>query len=251
MKRSAFVSLFAAFVLLMGAKADTLKLNSGRVVNGTFVGADAHEIRFVDINGHPLTYARAEVLGITFSPPPPPPAPAPPPPLPRSVTLLAGTLIPVRLADALDTKTTKTGDLFTGTLDSNLVLGDIVVARRGATVHGKVIEASNARRLTGKSELQIALTDIIINGTARPISTSGFQRKGASEGAQTAKKTAGGAGLGAALGAIGGNAGKGAAIGAVSGLGVSLIKSGEPIVLPSETLLQFSLSQPTILPVQH
>jgi hypothetical protein len=164
---------------------------------------------------------------------------------------LAGTLIPVRLANTLDTTTTKTGDLFSATLDSNLVLGDIVVAPRGATVHGKVTEASNAHRLTGKSELQLALIDIVINGAARPVSTSGFQRKGSSSGAQTAKTTAGGAGLGAAIGAISGNAGKGAAIGAISGVGVSTIKKGQPIRLPSETLLQFSLSQPTILPVQH
>jgi hypothetical protein len=251
MKKNAFAALFAAFVLLAGAKADTLKLQSGQIVNGTFVGADAREIRFVDVNGRPLTYARSEVQGITFSPPPPPPAPAAPPPLPKNVTLLAGTLIPVRLMNSLDTTTTRTGDLFTATLDSNLVLGDIVVARRGATVHGKVTESSNAGRLAGKSELQLALIDIVINGAARPISTSGFQRKGASEGAQTAKKTAGGAGLGAAIGAISGNAGKGAAIGAVSGAGVSMISKGQPIRLPSETLLQFSLSQPTLLPVQH
>jgi hypothetical protein len=98
------------------------------------------------------------------------------------------------MVTSLDTSRTTTGDLFTATLDSNLVAGGVVVAPRGTTVNGKVINSENARRLTGKSELQIELTNIVMNGTAQTISTSGFQQKGASEGAQTAKKTAGGAG---------------------------------------------------------
>jgi hypothetical protein len=157
----------------------------------------------------------------------------------------------VRLVNGLSTSSNHTGDRFTAVLDSNLVANGVVVAYRGATLHGVVTKAEHARRLTGRSELQIALTDIVINGAAQQISTSGFQQKGSSEGANTAKKTAAGAGLGAAIGAIGGNAGRGAAIGAVSGLGVSMIKKGEAINLPPQTLLEFSLSQPTILPVQH
>jgi hypothetical protein len=101
-------------------------------------------------------------------------------------------------------------------------------------VNGKVIKSENVRRLTGKSELQLQLTNIIIDGTAHTIMTSGFQSKGGSEGKETLKKTAGGAGLGAA-------------IGAVSGVGVSMIKKGERI--PSESLLEFTLKQPTTLPV--
>ena len=68
-------------------------------------------------------------------------------------------------------------------------------------------------------------------------------------GPQTGKKVLAGAGLGAAIGAIGGNAGKGAAIGAVSGVGLAAVKKGEPIRVPSETLLEFTISQPTRLPV--
>ena len=44
--------------------------------------------------------------------------------------------------------------------------------------------------------------------------------------ALTVPEAAGGAGLGAAIGAIAGDAGKGTAIGAVSGVGVSMIKKG-------------------------
>jgi Glycine-zipper domain len=247
MKKSALLILLGALVLLAGASADTLRLRSGRRVEGTFFGADTRQIKFVGPDGQTVTYALTDVEGITFAA-----TSAPPPaalPRPTTVTVLAGTGLLVRMVDSLDTSKTQTGQLFTATLESSLVANSVIVAHKGTTVHGKVTKSENAGRLAGKSELQLELMDIVINGVAQPISTSGFQQKGKSEGAKTVKKTAAGAGLGAAIGAISGNAGRGAAIGAVSGVGVSMIKKGEPIRVPSETLLEFSLKLPTTLPV--
>jgi hypothetical protein len=249
MKKSALVILLAALVTVAGASADTLHLRSGQNIEGSFLGASTSQIKFLGPDGKPKTYSLIDVEGITFAAPPPAAVAPAPTQKPTKTTVLAGTAIAVRMVDSLDTSKTQTGALFTATLDSNLEANGIVVARKGTTVHGKVTKSSNARRLTGKSELQLELTNIVINGAARPISTSGFQQKGKSEGAQTAKKTLGGAGLGAAIGAIAGDAGKGAAIGATAGLGLALVKKGEPIRVPSETLLEFSLKQPTTLPV--
>src|SRR6266851_128249 len=202
--------------------------------------------------GQPRTYSLATVEGITFTAMRAPASAAPATsPKPANVTVLAGTSILVRMLNTIDTSQNRTGDLFSATLESNLVANGVLVARRGATVHGKVTKSEQARRLTGRSELQLALINIVINGSAHPISTGDFQQAGASEGVNTVKKTAAGAGLGAAIGAISGNAGKGAAIGAVSGVGVSMIKKGEAIRIPSETLLDFRLSQPVILPAAH
>lgn len=64
-----------------------------------------------------------------------------------------------------------------------------LLPKKGTRVNGKVIKSENARRLTGKSELQLELTSIIIDGTAHPIMTSGFQSKGGSEWKETLKKT--------------------------------------------------------------
>jgi len=169
----------------------------------------------------------------------------------KMVTVPAGTLVYVRMVDTLDTNKTKTGDRFTATLDTNLAVGNAVVVPKGATAHGRVKKASNAGRFAGKSELQIELTDIVVGGTAYPVMTSDVQQKGKSEGAQTAKKTVAGAGLGAIIGGIAGNAGMGAAIGAVSGVGLAAAKKGEPIVVPSETLLQFTLGQPASFPARR
>jgi len=247
MKKGLFAILLAGLVSVPSS-ADSLHLRSGQTVNGTFLGATTSEIKFLGPDGQFKAYALSAVEGLEFTAPPPPPPPMPRE-TPTKVTVSAGTLLYVRMVDTLDTSETHSGDLFTATLDSDLVANGVLVARQGTKVHGKVIKSENARRFTGKSELQLQLTNIIINGAAHPIATSGFQQVGKSEGAQTAKKTLGGAGLGAAIGAISGNAGKGAAIGATAGLGVSAIKKGEPIRVPSETLLEFALSVPTTLPV--
>ena len=246
------LTILVGLGLATGALADTLRLRSGQSLQGSLVSASTREIRFMGSDGQVRAFAIGQVESVAFAAPPPPPAPvaAPAPTaVPANVTVPAGTLILIRMVDSLDTSKTKTGDRFTATLDTNLAASGIVVARKGTTVHGRVKKSENARRLTGKSELQLELTDIVIGGTAHPILTSDFQSKGKSEGAQTLKKTAGGAGLGAAIGAIGGDAGKGAAIGATAGLGLAMTKKGEPIRIPSETLLEFKLQQPAPLPV--
>jgi YMGG-like Gly-zipper len=252
MKKGVLGILFAAVAVLPAASADTLRLRSGKSVDGVFLSADSSEVKFLEPGGQPKTYALASVEAITFAALPAPASAAlPPSPKSANVTVLAGTSIMVRTLSSIDTSQNRTGDLFTASLESNLVANGVLVARKGATVHGKVTKSQQARRLTGSSELQLALINIVINGSAHPLSTGDFQQAGANEGASTVKKTAVGAGLGAAIGAISGNAGRGAAIGAVSGLGVSMIKKGEAIRVPSETLLDFRLNEPVLLPATH
>lgn len=248
MKKSTFVVLLIALVFVTVAHADTLRLRSGQTLEGTFLGADTRQIKFLGPDGQPRTYALTDVGGITFASAPAPSAP-PPPPKPTSVTVPAATTLLIRMVDSLDTSKAKTGQIFSATLETSLVANNVIVARKGTSVHGKVTHSENAKRMTGKSDLQLALSDNVINGVSHPIITSSFQEKGKSEGAQTAKKVAAGAGLGAAIGAIAGNAGKDAAIGAVSGVGIAAVKKGEPIRVPSEMLLEFTLGQPTTLPV--
>jgi hypothetical protein len=251
MTRAKLVTLVATIFLVASASADTLSLRTGQTVEGVLVSADSYQVTFQGLGGPAVSYPLSGVAGVTFAAPPPPQPYIAAAPQPTTATLFAGSIISVRMVTSLSTESNHTGDLFTATLDSNLAAGNIIVARRGATVHGVVTKCDNARRLVGRSELQVELTDIVINGTAVPISTNGFQQAGSSEGANTARKTAGGAGLGAIIGSFSGNAGKGAAIGAASGLGVSMIRKGQPIRFPAETLLQFSLSQPTVVPVQR
>jgi hypothetical protein len=250
MRKATCLILLGTLLAVAGATADDLHLRSGQTVEGIFLGADTRQVKFQGPEGQPKAYALTDIEAVTFAAERPAPAPKPTsPPKPTSATVLAGTNLLVRMVDSLDTSKTQTGQLFTATLETSLVANDVIVARKGTTVHGKVTKSSNAGRMAGKSELQLELSDIVINGSAVPIATSGFQQKGSSSGGSTAKKTAAGAGLGAAIGAIGGNAGKGAAIGAVTGVGLSAATKGQSIRVPSETLLEFTTSVPTTLPV--
>jgi hypothetical protein len=170
----------------------------------------------------------------------------------KRITIPAGTRILIRMVDSIDSSKEKTGYRFTATLETNLQMDNLVVAPRGTTVYGQLINASSAGRMKGSSELTLELTDIVINGTAYPMLTSTYEIKGKGEGGNTAKKVLGGAGLGALIGGIAGG-GKGAGIGALIGAGtgtaISASKKGEQLVIPSESLLEFRLEQPAPLPV--
>jgi hypothetical protein len=169
----------------------------------------------------------------------------------ETVTVPAGTRVLIRMIDSVDSSKQKAGFRFTATLETNLQAVDVVVAPRGTTVYGKLASASSAGRTSGSSELTLELTDIVINGTAYPLLSNTYEVKGAGEGSKTAKKVVGGAGLGALIGGIAGG-GKGAGIGALAGAagGTALAasKKGQQLSIPSESLLEFRLQQPAILP---
>jgi hypothetical protein len=169
----------------------------------------------------------------------------------EQVTVPAGTRILIRMTDSVDSTKQKTGDRFTASLETNLQADNMVVAPRGATVYGRLVQASSAGRMSGSSQLTLELTDIVIRGTAYPLLTDTYEVKGKGEGSKTAKKVFGGAGLGALIGGIAGG-GTGAAIGvlagAAGGTAVAASKKGEQLSIPSESLLEFRLGQPASLP---
>jgi|SRR5215469_8451114 len=172
----------------------------------------------------------------------------------KTVTVPAGTRILIRMVDSVDSSKQKAGFRFTATLETNLQAVDAVVAPRGATVYGHLSSASSAGKMAGSSQLTLELTDIVISGTAYPLLSSTYEVKGSGEGSKTAKKVVGGAGLGALIGGIAGG-GKGAGIGALAGAAggtaVAASKKGEQLSIPSESLLEFRLQQPAILPASN
>jgi hypothetical protein len=233
--------------MVLPACADTLKLKNGKLIQGSFKSGDGQQIVFADLNGQPMSYSLTYVDSLTFAPLPEPPKPAP-----AAGTLIAvpaGTQLLIRMVDTLDSSKTEKGQRFAASLDTNLAANGVVVARKGTTVYGKVLESASAGRAVGKSKMTIQLTEIVIDGTAMPILTDTFDTEGKSSGGRTARRTLGGAGLGAAFGAIGGNAGKGAAIGATVGGVASVVQKGDQVEIPSEALLEFRLQQPVTLPV--
>jgi len=225
--------------------ADTLHLKSGQTIYGTFNGRTPQGIQFTGADGRTQIYPYQEVDNLNFGPIPAPPQPAPA----QRIVVPPGTILFVRMNDTVDTSSAYTGQLFTATLATDLAAEGYVVARMGTTVYGQVLEANSAGRAAGESQLKLQLTQIVIGGTAIPIVTDVFDSKGKSSTRRSFRRLFGGAGLGAAIGAIAGNAGMGAAIGAVAGGALSVVQKGNQIQIPAETQLEFHLEQPVTLPI--
>ncbi|MGP0072959.1 MAG: hypothetical protein ACLPWF_13625 [Bryobacteraceae bacterium] len=85
-----------------------------------------------------------------------PPAKAEAPNAP-SVTLAAGTLLPVRIGENLSSARNQPGDSFSATLTQPLVIDGWVIAERGARVEGRVVDKGGAH--LGISIVRLALSD--------------------------------------------------------------------------------------------
>jgi hypothetical protein len=260
------VLFVAALSLLLAAAAaaDTLELRDGRVLQGRYLGGTRAVLRF-EVDGAVQTFSTNDIVAVTFtsgsgigaaSPVNAPPAPEPQGSAPQasddSVTLPAGQSLLVRMIDGVDSSKNNVGDVFKASLETDLVVGNTVVARKGTDLYGRLSNAKEAGHLSGSSELQLELTRIVIDGKDYPIVSSDYTLKGKGRGSDTAKKVGGGAVAGAIIGAIAGG-GKGAAIGAgvgsAAGAGVQVFTRGQQVKVPSETLLEFRLQQPSTVAI--
>jgi hypothetical protein len=260
--------LLAALALMLfyagAASADTLELKDGRVLKGKYLGGTQAVLRF-ELNGEVQTFNTADVVALTFtgrSAPAAAPSAGMAPAatsMPNAdpggaVTIPAGQSLLVRMIDGVDSAKNHVGDVFHASLETDLTIGNTVVARKGTDVYGRLADAQKSGTFTGKSELQLELTRMVIDGKDYPVVSSDYTLQGKGQGASTAKKVGGIAAAGAIIGAIAGG-GKGAAIGAAAGgatgAGVQVLTKGAQVKVPSETLLEFRLQQPvTVSPAR-
>jgi hypothetical protein len=154
----------------------------------------------------------------------------------------------VRTISTISTKTNKVGESFAATLTESIVEGDWVIAKKGADVEGVIVESDPGGRVKGVATVQVALKRLTLaDGRKVAIRTTSVERDAKSSKKKDAAKVGIGAGIGAAIGAIAGG-GKGAAIGAgaggAGGTALVLGTRGDPAVIPSESLLTFTLKAP-------
>lgn len=171
--------------------------------------------------------------------------PAAPPSLPEGTPLL------VRTSTTLSTKTQETGQSFVAHLQQALVVDGRVLAPKGAELLGVIVDSDRGGRVKGRSSLGVQMTRLhTAAGPTIAISTSTYTVVANATKGKDAAKVGIGSGVGAAIGAIVGG-GKGAAIGAAAGAGAGagtvLATHGDAAVIPSETVLQFTLNAPAAL----
>jgi hypothetical protein len=259
--RFAFAVMAAA--LIGSGFADTLTLKNGKVVNGTYLGGTARQVR-MEVGDQIQSFDISEVSTLQFvSAAAPAPAPAakesnvfrtdttqaaaPAGDAGEGVLLPAGTSFVVRMIDSVDSQTNRVGQTFAASLDEPVVVDGNQVIPRGADVMVKLVDDKESGKVTGSTVLTLDLMSVKVNGRVVDVNTAAVSRASAGRGSRTAKMAGGGAALGAIIGAIAGG-GKGAAIGAGAGAGAGtagqVITKGQKVHIPSETRLTFNLDTP-------
>jgi hypothetical protein len=272
-------------LLLFGswASADQIILRDGTIYTGTFIRGDSRTVDF-RILGRTENFQISDIDRVVFSPPVIEPAqetaatpaftPAEKPTsdptdlyesartapseqiyrtdTDSTATFTEGTPIVVRTTTAIDTDRNRVGDVFDAILDEPLEKNGRVIASRGTKVKGRISYAQESGKLSGRSQLMLELTELIVNGKTYYLRTADHVEEGSSRGERTAATVGGTAAIGAIIGAIAGG-GKGAAIGAASGAGVGtgvqVLTRGEVLKIPAETILEFQLQAPMTISI--
>ncbi len=249
MRRLLLAGLTAALVQIP-AQADTIELADGTLLEGSLVGMsngimmfntgtqieafpEDQVVAIYNSEGIATREAEAKAAEEAQS-------------LPQggNVTLPSGTRLVIRTSEALDTKRHSEGHRFRGQLESAVTVDGMTVIGRGTTVYGQIVQANQAGRVAGSSELAVTFTDILIEDQMYEIATDGLKAQTGNEAGRTAGRTARAAALGGLYGGSS-SAKKGAKI----GLGASIITSGASVNIPAGTLVETNLRAPLVLPL--
>jgi len=162
------------------------------------------------------------------------------------VTVPVGTKLRVSLLDPVSSDKSEAGDQFLASLTEPVVVSGKTIFPKGTKVRGRVVDANGAGRVKGRAMLELTLTQIFgREGKSITISTKPNMAVAESTKKRDAAIIGGGAGIGAAVGALTGG-GKGAAIGAAvgggAGTGTVLATKGKEIRYGREYPLSFTLA---------
>jgi len=159
----------------------------------------------------------------------------------QAATIPSGSHATVRLNTSLSSATANAGQIWHGTLTSDIIVHGKKVTRAGDPVKGKVTYVNRSGRLHKPGALTLRLSSI--NGET--VYSSRISREGKSHTKSNVTKIGGGAAAGALIGGLAGG-GKGAAIGTVAGAGagtgVAAATGKEEVSIPAESVLTFTIT---------
>jgi len=170
------------------------------------------------------------------------------------VTIPAGTTLTVRMADSIDSDQNYAGETFRATVDTAVTINGKIVVPQGAEAIGRVTSVMQPGRFRGRSVVMLELTALNFDGKSVAILTSAHQEMAGSRGKQTAMYAGGGGLLGTVIGAIaGGGVGFliGSSVGAAGGAVVQAVRGPEPVRIPAESLMLFTVQSPVSLEVEY
>jgi hypothetical protein len=185
----------------------------------------------------------------------------------RGMEIPAGTQIPLKLRQAISTKSAKPGDAVYAETVFPVVLNDRILIPSGTYVQGRISEVKRPGRVKGRAEILMHFTSLIFPNGYTAILPGSVHNMPGSEGqhvkgeegtvqqnpdtgkdAGTIAKTAGaGAGIGGLAGQSVKDAAIGGGVGAAAGLIATLVTRGPDVMLPEGTSVQMVLQRPLVI----
>jgi hypothetical protein len=174
-------------------------------------------------------------------------------PLLAQSVIASGTQIAVRVDQAITANASSVGQVYPATVSGDVRdrNGNLAIPN-GSPAELIVVKAANQNavsKVIDKNAVTLGLQTVTANGRRYLLNTNTNSEKGSSGvgmNKRTGEYVGGGALAGVLVGALAGG-GKGAAIGALAGgaagAGAEILTKGSQVKIPSETLLQFQLSQ--------
>jgi hypothetical protein len=256
-RQTLWMTLLLTVIVGVSLSADRVRLRSGKIVTGTFIGADSRAVRVLLEDGRVSEIPIEDAVTVEFAArkpaaPPAKPAPAAAPrpasqPAPKQAPALvvpSGTVINIRLTQPIDVDLSFAGQTFKALVDDPVTLNGVLAIPRGAAATLQAVAVKQSGTMKGSDKISLKLHSIAFAGYVYEVSSAYVEGKGKGEGKKTARKVGGGAGLGAIVGGIAGG-GEGAAIGAlVGGVGGAIVSSSgeEHLKIDAETRLPFQLT---------
>src|SRR5215469_9326155 len=180
-------SIIAVCLAVSMGWADSLELKNGSLINGKFIGGTENEISF-KVGSSVQKYNVADVALLKFDSEQSGELPVrtftsrssktgttAANEVPAYVTITAGTRISVRTIDSIDSTKNHVGDRFQASLEEPLTVDGNMVVAKGADVYGRLTEAKTSGTFTGRSQLQLELTGIVVNGRTVPVVTGEYE----------------------------------------------------------------------------
>lgn len=165
-------------------------------------------------------------------------------------TLPAGTHMQIWLSQSLDTRRDKPGTPFVAHLAAPVTRDGRVIFERGVLCRGHVVESKPSGRLKGRAFMSLSLDSVVSRGRTYRLVTTDPAFAGKRHRDRNLVLIGGGAGTGAAIGAIAaGGVGAliGAGAGAAAGTTGALITGKKNLHLAPETRVSFALRRPLIV----
>lgn len=170
----------------------------------------------------------------------------------RSLTVPTGTAMQVSLDQELSTETAQQGDLFTTTVQSDVMADGAVAIPAGSQIRGRVTAVQKSGQPGQPAVLKVAFDEVTVDGETYPVRLTVAEANPTVEGRSSTGEKAGRIGIGAAAGAVLGQIiGRdtestliGAAIGAAAGTAIVLGSADADAVLAEGSEMTVTVDEP-------